>query len=127
MGQVAGITGIMLGGAIGALLRFLTANGVYQLFGRTLPYGTLAVNVLGSFLIGVLYVYFIQRSMLDTPLAKGLLVGVLGAFTTFSTFALDTFYLLEQGAVLKGVFNVVLNVGLCLLAVWLGVLAAKLI
>lgn len=127
MGQIAGITGILLGGAAGALLRFLTANGVHQLFGRSLPYGTLAVNVLGSFLIGVLYVYFIQRSMLDTPLAKGLLVGVLGAFTTFSTFALDTFYLLEQGAVLKGVLNVVLNVGLCLLAVWLGVLTAKLV
>jgi CrcB protein len=127
MGQVATITGIMLGGAIGALLRFLTANGVHQLFGRSLPYGTLAVNVTGSFLIGVLYVYFVQRAMLDTPLAKGLLVGVLGAFTTFSTFSLDTFYLLEQGAWLKGVLNIVLNVVLCLLAVWFGVLAAKLI
>ncbi|MEZ5534348.1 MAG: fluoride efflux transporter CrcB [Thiolinea sp.] len=124
MGQIAGI---MLGGAIGALLRFWTANGVHQLFGRSLPYGTLAVNVIGSFLIGILYVYFIQREMLDTPLARGLLVGVLGAFTTFSTFSLDTFYLIEQGAWLKGVINIVLNVGLCLLAVWLGVLSAKLI
>ena len=122
MGQIAGI---MLGGAVGALLRFLTSNMVYQLFGRTLPYGTLAVNVIGSFLIGILYVYFVQRAMLDTPLAKGLIVGVLGAFTTFSTFSLDTFYLLEQGAWLKGVLNIIMNVLLCLIAVWLGVMAAK--
>lgn len=122
MGQLAGI---MLGGALGALLRFLTVNGVHQLFGRSLPYGTLAVNVLGSFLIGVAYVYFVQRALLDTPLAKGLMVGVLGAFTTFSTFSLDTFYLLEQGAWLRGLLNIALNVLLCLVAVWLGVLAAK--
>nr|CAA6802412.1 MAG: CrcB protein [uncultured Thiotrichaceae bacterium] len=124
MGQIAGI---MLGGAVGALLRFLASNAVYQLFGRTLPYGTLAVNVIGSFLIGLLSMYFIQRAMLDTPLAKGLMVGVLGAFTTFSTFSLDTFYLLEQGAWLKGVLNILLNVFLCLGAVWLGMLAAKIL
>lgn len=92
MGQ---ITGIMLGGAVGALLRFLTSNMVYQLFGRTLPYGTLAVNVIGSFLIGILYVYFVQRAMLDTPLAKGLIVGVLGAFHLLYIF---TGYLLFTGA-----------------------------
>ncbi len=127
MGQFAGLAGIMLGGAVGALLRFLTANSIHQWFGRSLPFGTLAVNVIGSFLIGVLYVYFIQRGLLDTPLARGLLVGVLGAFTTFSTFSLDTFYLLEQGEWLKGGLNVVLNVGMCLVAVWLGVLTAKLL
>ncbi len=127
MGQFAGLVGIMLGGAVGALLRFLTANRVHQWFGRSLPFGTLAVNVIGSFLIGVLYVYFIQRGLLDTPLARGLLIGVLGAFTTFSTFSLDTFYLLEQSEWLKGGLNVVLNVGVCLLAVWLGVLVAKLL
>lgn len=124
MGQ---LTGIMLGGALGALLRFLAAHGVHQLFGRSLPYGTLAVNVLGSFLMGLAYVYFVQRAMLDTPLAKGLTVGLLGAFTTFSTFSLDTFYLLEQGVWLKGLLNIMLNVLLCLGAVWLGVLVAKVI
>ncbi len=122
MGQIAGI---MLGGAVGTLLRFLASSGVYQAFGRNLPYGTLVVNVVGSFFIGVLYVCFVQRAMLDTPLAKGLVVGVLGAFTTFSTFSLDTFYLLEQGAWLKGVLNILLNVFLCLGAVWVGVLVAK--
>lgn len=122
MGQ---LLGIILGGAVGALLRYLTSNMVYQLAGRQLPYGTLSVNVLGSLLMGVLVVYFAQRTMLDTPLAKGLMVGVLGAFTTFSTFSLDTLYLLEQGDWAKAGANVVLNVVLCLLAVWLGVLVAR--
>lgn len=116
---------IMLGGAVGAALRYGTAHSITQLFGRTFPYGTLTVNVLGSFLIGVLAIWFSQRAMLDTPLAKGLLVGVLGAFTTFSTFSLDNFQLLEQGQWLAFVANVLLNVILCLLAVYLGVLVAR--
>ncbi len=120
------IASIALGGALGAVLRYMASNGVYGLLGRAFPYGTLLVNVLGSLLIGVLAVYFSQREWLTTPLARGLIIGVLGAFTTFSTFSLDTFYLLEQGAWLKVVLNIVLNVGLCLGAVWVGVLTARL-
>ncbi|MEZ5447589.1 MAG: fluoride efflux transporter CrcB [Thiolinea sp.] len=119
------IMAIMLGGAIGALLRYLTSLGVHQLLGRHFPYGTLTVNVLGSFLIGMLALYFSRHGEMETPLARGLIVGVLGALTTFSTFSLDTFYLLEQGAWLKAALNVTLNVLLCLLAVWLGVLTAR--
>ena len=116
---------IMLGGAVGAALRYLTAAGITQLFGRSFPYGTLTVNVLGSFLIGVLAIYFSQRTMLDTLLAKGLMVGVLGAFTTFSSFSLDNLQLIEQGQWLAFAVNVILNVALCLLAVYLGTLAAR--
>ncbi|PID49939.1 MAG: fluoride efflux transporter CrcB [Proteobacteria bacterium] len=116
---------ILLGGGLGALLRFLLSNGIYQLFGKAFPYGTLFVNVLGSFLIGLLTFLFMQRGLLETPLARGLIVGVLGALTTFSTFSLDNFDLLMQGAILKCVVNMVLNVGFCLLAVSLGVLVAR--
>lgn len=116
---------IMLGGAVGAALRYLTTTGMTQLLGRSFPYGTLSVNVLGSFLMGVLFIYFSQRTMLDTPLAKGLMVGVLGAFTTFSSFSLDNLQLLEQGQWLAFAINVLLNVVLCLAAVYLGVLVAR--
>ena len=116
---------IMLGGAVGAALRYATAAGITQLLGRSFPYGTLTVNVLGSFLIGVFAIYFSQRAMLDTLLAKGLMVGTLGAFTTFSTFSLDNLQLLEQGQWLAFAANVMLNVALCLLAVYLGTLAVR--
>ena len=115
----------MLGGAVGAALRYGTTLGVTQLLGRSFPYGTLTVNVIGSFLIGILAIYFFQREMLETPLAKGLVVGVLGAFTTFSTFSLDNLQLLEQGHWLALVANILLNVILCLFAVYLGVLVAR--
>ena len=119
------VIAIAAGGAFGAVLRWLVSNSVYQLFGRSLPYGTLAVNVIGSLLIGILGGWFYQRGLLETALAKGLIIGVLGAFTTFSTFSLDTLYLLEQGAVLKALLNILLNDILCLFAVWLGVLIAR--
>ncbi len=115
----------MLGGAVGAALRYGAAAGMNQLFGRNFPYGTLSVNLLGSFLIGFLAIYFSQRALLDTALAQGLMVGVLGAFTTFSTFSLDNLQLLEQGQWLVFALNIVLNVGLCLLAVYLGTLVAR--
>lgn len=120
------IGGILLGGAAGALLRFLVANGVYQWLGRSFPYGTLAVNVIGSFFIGLLTFYFMERELLTSALSRGLIVGVLGAFTTFSTFSLDTFDLIQEGRVLGAMLNAGLNVGLCLLAVWLGVLVGRL-
>ncbi|MEZ5452709.1 MAG: fluoride efflux transporter CrcB [Thiothrix sp.] len=119
------IGGILIGGAVGALLRFLVANGVYQWLGRAFPYGTLAVNVIGSFLIGLLTLYFMEREMLASALSRGLIVGALGAFTTFSTFSLDTFDLIQQGRLWGAGLNIGLNVGLCLLAVWLGVLVGR--
>ena len=119
------IVAIALGGAVGAVLRFVVANGVNQWFGKNLPYGTLTVNVVGSLAIGVLVVVFTERALLDSPLAKGLMVGVLGAFTTFSTFSLDTFTLLAQGELLRAGLNVLLNVMLCLLGVSLGVLVGR--
>lgn len=121
------IAGILLGGAMGALLRFLVSNGVYGWLGRHFPYGTLTVNVVGSFFIGLLTFYFMEREMMNSMLARGLIVGVLGAFTTFSTFSLDTFDLLMEGELWKAAFNIIVNVGFCLLAVWLGVLTGRMI
>ena len=119
------VMAIAIGGASGALLRFWTSQGVHLLFGRSFPFGTLAVNVIGSFLMGILTVYLLERTQLSPEWRAALLIGLLGAFTTFSTFSIETFNLLEQGEQLKALMNVVLSVGLCLVATGLGLLIGR--
>jgi CrcB protein len=116
---------IAAGGAVGALLRFWASNGVYALLGRTFPYGTLAVNVLGSLLMGLLYVLLLDKLALGPQWRAALLVGLLGAFTTFSTFSIETLNLVEEGEAIKALLNVLLSVVLCLIAAWIGVLAGR--
>lgn len=89
------LTQVAAGGALGALARFGTQAGAFRLFGPAFPAGTLAVNVLGSFLIGVLFVWLAQKGLMRH--APFLIVGVLGAYTTFSTFSLDALTLWERG------------------------------
>ena len=119
------IVAIATGGAVGALLRFWVSSGIHGVAGRSFPYGTLTVNVLGSLLIGILYVAFNERLDVSPHWRALLLVGVLGAFTTFSTFSMETLELLEKGDFVKAVVNVLLNVVLCVGAAWVGVLAAR--
>lgn len=117
---------IAIGGAFGAIVRFLVSTGIYQWLGRGFPYGTLVVNVVGSFLMGLLAEALIsQRVTLSVDYRAAVLVGFMGAFTTFSTFSLETFYLLEQGQLGKAGFNVAASVGSCLIAVWLGLLFSR--
>lgn len=116
---------IAAGGAVGALMRFAMSNWVYGVTGRDFPYGTLVVNVAGCLLMGILYVLLLERVAGEVAWRAFLLIGMLGAFTTFSTFSIETLNLLENGAHLRALINVLASVSACLLATWLGVVAAR--
>ena len=111
---------IAAGGSVGALTRFWVAGAIYDWLGRGFPHGTLLVNVSGSFLMGLLTELMLQRFALTTEFRAAVLVGFLGAYTTFSTFAIETLYLFEQGEMLKALLNIFLSIALCLAAVWFG-------
>jgi CrcB protein len=112
---------IAIGGAFGAVMRFMISTGVYHWLGRGFPYGTLVVNLLGSFLIGLLTeALLLQRIALTIEYRSAILVGLFGSLTTFSTFSLETLYLLEQGSLQKAALNIVISVCACVFAAWVG-------
>ncbi len=111
-GMIWTLSQVALGGAIGAVLRYLTGIGAVRLVGVGFPWGTLAVNVLGSFLMGLLFAILLDRGLMRfSPL---LLAGLLGGFTTFSAYALDAVLMWERGdhagAAVYVVASVVLSV-----------------
>lgn len=116
---------IAVGGATGSLLRFWLSSGIYALAGRGFPWGTLAVNLLGSFLIGFLSVFMLERMSVGPEVRAGIMIGLLGGFTTFSTFSMETLNLIEQGDLLKAMFNIVVSVVVCVAAAWLGLSLAR--
>lgn len=118
---MAQVLAIAAGGAIGALMRYWMSMAVYSAMGRNFPYGTLAVNVLGSLVMGLLFVLLVERLAADSIWRAALLIGVLGAFTTFSTFSIETLNLFEEGAYNRAMANIGLSVLLCLAAAWFGV------
>ena len=117
---------IMTGGALGSGARFFMSGWVANRFGATFPWGTLAVNVLGSLLIG----FFATLTEPEGRFFVGptgrqfFMTGVMGGFTTFSSFSLQTLTLARDGELFRAGGNAVLSLGLCLLAVWLGHIAA---
>lgn len=112
---------IAIGGALGACLRHFLMSLSMQLLGKGFPFGTLLVNILGSFLLGLLYNLIEQGSIEIVPWRSLLSIGFLGALTTFSTFSVDSLLLMQQGYWLKAVTNILSNVFVCLFAAWLGI------
>ncbi len=112
---------VALGGACGATSRYLATRAVNQWLGSFLPYGTLLVNVLGSFLLGALALTFRERLELRPEVQLLLTTGFMGAFTTFSTFSLETWLLALDGAWGRALLNISSNLILSLLACGLGI------
>lgn len=107
--NITTIIAVASGGAIGAIARLLLSTAVNKTFIHTLPFGTLAVNLLGSLLIGILFAYFHLNTSLSPHLKSFLITGLLGALTTYSTFAIESFFLLESGHYTHAFANMALN------------------
>lgn len=118
---------IALGGAGGALCRYGLVNLINQFDHGKFPLGTLMVNVIGSFLIGILYVLIAERLSLHPDWRSILMVGFLGAFTTFSTFSLEAITLLENGQLMTAISYIASSVLICLLVAWMAIVLTRLI
>lgn len=116
---------IAFGGAAGAVSRWLMTTGVQRWLGRDFPWGTLSVNVLGSFAMGLLVLLLIERLEPGPALRLGILVGFLGAFTTFSTFAVEAVDLIRDDSPLRAFVYVLASVGACVTAALAGMLCAR--
>lgn len=116
---------IAVGGALGALARYGLSGWVYGIAGSRLPWGTVAVNLAGCFLLGVVAELTLRSGWVGPQMRAGLGIGFLGSFTTFSTFAVETWRELERGDLVAAVGNLLLNVVGGLLLVVLGLLAAR--
>ncbi len=116
---------IAAGGAAGSLLRYSMQGWFQRLTSGSFPLGTLAVNLVGCLLIGLLSGLFAGPQLIREEYRIGLTVGILGGFTTFSTFGLETFTLSNDGQFRLAALNVALSCGLGVAAVWLGYRAAE--
>lgn len=121
------LVAVALGGALGALGRYGVNGLVFPLMGERFPLGTLTVNVLGSVLMGIFYVLIIEKAVLPPELRNVLMVGFLGAFTTFSTFSLDVLALWQNGQLLFTLAYVTASLVLCVCGMALAVYLTRLI
>jgi CrcB protein len=116
---------ICLGGAVGTGARYLIAIGTPRLLGTSFPYATLTVNVLGSFLLGAIMQIGLTTNLMTPQTRLVLTTGVMGGFTTYSTFNYETIEYLREGALWFAILNVTSTVLLCLLAGTLGLALAR--
>ncbi len=121
------VLAVAVGGAVGAVLRYGLSSGLYAWLGTGFPVGTLAVNVIGALAMGVIVEGSATAFKLAHEVRALLVVGVLGAFTTFSTFALDAAVLFDRQAIMLGLLYIVLSVVLCIGGFYLGVSSVRLI
>jgi len=122
---MAELLAIALGGALGALARHGLTNLTSALMGAHFPWGTLVVNVLGSLAIGVVFVLLVEKNLFSLVWRSALIVGFLGAMTTFSTFSLQTIHLLQEGRWLAAGGYAMSSLFICLLATSAGIVLGR--
>ncbi len=118
---------IALGGAVGAMSRYWLSTTVERFNGTGFPLGTFAVNLLGSFLIGIVFIIFAEKLQLVDPWRPLIVIGFLGAMTTFSTFSLDALLLFQQGHYNTAILYVLSSVIVCLFAAFAGMQITRLL
>lgn len=109
----------------GGLTRYYLSGWVYGLLGRAFPYGTLVVNVIGSYFIGLVMELGLTSTIVPDTLRVGLTVGFMGGLTTFSSFSFETFKLLEDGQFGLAFVNILASVAVCLVFTWLGIFTIR--
>ena len=108
---------VAIGGALGSIARYALSTWIFDVSSHKFPYATLAVNVLGSFVMGILFVIIVEKAALPTEMRSLLMIGFLGAFTTFSTFSLDALGLWQNGHIFMSLVYMLATVILCLIAI----------
>lgn len=117
---------IFLGAGLGGVLRYALSNSVHMVLSRDFPYGTMIVNISGCFLMGILFVVTTNRFGTEgASLRALLLIGLLGGYTTYSSFSIETLLLLENGRLIGCLLNIFLTTTLCLFATWLGIIGGR--
>jgi CrcB protein len=116
---------VAAGGLVGSVARYWLAGWVQSANGTTFPFGTLAVNVLGSFILGLVVTMSLERGLISADARILLGTGLCGGFTTMSTFSYETLALLQSGGTAAALANLGFTLVLCLTAVWAGMLAGR--
>lgn len=116
---------IFVGGGLGSITRFVLGKSIQEQFLRNFPFGTLGVNVLASFILGIVVGMFEAKTLLNPNYRTFIAIGFCGGFSTFSTFSNDTLQLIQNNRISEALLNVLLNVILCILATFGGLTLAK--
>lgn len=125
--MIINVFSIFLGGGLGAVTRYLVGVNMVKNLPVNFPFATFLVNIIGSFLIGFLYFFFLDKTQLNPALKMALTVGFCGGLTTFSTFSLELFEMIENQRFMNAFAYVILSVIICLVSVFIGVCCAKII
>lgn len=121
------VVAIFIGGGTGAVLRYMAGIFAMRTLSLNFPISTILVNIVGSFILGVLYAIFIDKPEINPALKLALTVGFCGGLTTFSTFSLEIFEMIKNAQIFQAILYIAMSIIICILAVWIGVNFAKLI